>query len=405
MKNKGIKVSLIIVLVITISVSAIYSLLNQQHKNINSNKQSSNGTENKIEDNLSSLLKNTDKRSENLVKYDKYQIDKDIKEYANPNNIELYKVLYDSIDELKDEVDVSNFTIDDNELKNLTKAIWYRVNYELFYIKNFQLSNDKKKFKITYTYDKSKIKEMKKNFNEKIDYILNEIIKPDFSELEKELAIYRYITKNVSYNYDNNGGSIDEVNAYSAIVKGKAICLGYTNAMKYLLNKAGIECHTVDSDEIAHIWNMVKIEGVYYQLDATWEADSNKGTQLRYFNFTDEDRRQNSPYKVWFGGNRNYKRITMPTCNNDKFKFVRDMNYYCVTDGWFYYGNLKDNNKIYKVKTDGTNNQKICDDSIKNIEIKEEWIYYSNLSDEGRLYKIKKDGMARQVVDDEVSIN
>lgn len=53
--------------------------------------------------------------------------------------------------------------------------------------------------------------------------------------------------------------------------------------------------------------------------------------------------------------------------------------------------NLKDNNKLYKVKTDGTNNTKIGDDFVQNIVPTKGWIYYSNLSDNAYLYKIKKD--------------
>lgn len=60
-----------------------------------------------------------------------------------------------------------------------------------------------------------------------------------------------------------------------------------------------------------------------------------------------------------------------------------------------------DNNKLYKMKTDGTNKTKVCDDVASYINVKSGWIYYFNESDMndiyygGKLYKIKIDGTER----------
>ena len=66
-------------------------------------------------------------------------------------------------------------------------------------------------------------------------------------------------------------------------LNGKAVCEGYARAMQYLLQKCGIECaeivgHVVDDKGEkgeAHAWNLLKIDGDYYHLDATWDNGSN----------------------------------------------------------------------------------------------------------------------------------
>jgi hypothetical protein len=90
----------------------------------------------------------------------------------------------------------------------------------------------------------------------------------------------------------------------------KAVCEGYARAMQYLLQKSGIECaeaagHTVVEDENtmsrkrdggAHAWNILKIDGDYYYMDATWDDSSNtvqavKSTELgfNYFCVTTDE--------------------------------------------------------------------------------------------------------------------
>ncbi|WP_373897625.1 hypothetical protein ACER0A_011825 [Haloimpatiens sp. FM7315] len=73
----------------------------------------------------------------------------------------------------------------------MENALFNRVNYELFYIKSIDINKSNKTVNFKYTYPKDTIKEMKRKFNEKVNYILSTVIKKDYSDLEKELAIYK----------------------------------------------------------------------------------------------------------------------------------------------------------------------------------------------------------------------
>lgn len=116
-------------------------------------------------------------------------------------------------------------------------------------------------------------------------------------EYEKELFIHDYIVSKCKY-VDKTGG--DYSSAYGCLVKGEASCEGYAKAMKYLLDAEGIENYIVvgttegeaSTESAGHAWNIAKINGKYYHLDATWDnTDDEDGgfISYSYFNVTDSD--------------------------------------------------------------------------------------------------------------------
>lgn len=352
-----------------------------------------NNTNSKV---VSNTTTNNNLKKESLS--DKYKIKSDVMTYAKVTNMELYKKLYDVVDNIENSIDISAFSVNDKDLENIQIALWNRSNYELFYIKDIKLSSDKKKVNFTYNYSKDVIKNMKAKFNEKVNYILNNVVKPGYTELQKELAIYKYIGENTIYNYDNNSG-IDTINAYSIIVNGKGICLGYANALYYLFDKVGMESYTVTSDVPFHMWNIVKIDGQYYHVDATWEGSGTGGRGLKYFNMTDRERNENGDFtELWYGGNKNYKKLELPKCSSEKFKFLRNCTRYSVDSNFIYYLNI-DDNKLHKSSLEGKNSIKITDECMGEVVIYNDWIYYTSLNEKNNLYKIKKDGVDKTAVD------
>ena len=100
-------------------------------------------------------------------------------------------------------------------------------------------------------------------------------------ETETVLSLYRYLTDNVRYDhfdYYQNAGNM----LYDTLISHSTVCAGYAEAFSVLCNMAGIECLTVSgyiSNKTPgaeyngnHIWNMAKMDGQYYQFDATWDA-------------------------------------------------------------------------------------------------------------------------------------
>ena len=56
------------------------------------------------------------------------------------------------------------------------------------------------------------------------------------------------------------------------MLNGTAACYGYTNAVRYLLNRAGVENYIAGASMPGHEWNIVVIDGVQYHMDATWSV-------------------------------------------------------------------------------------------------------------------------------------
>lgn len=68
-------------------------------------------------------------------------------------------------------------------------------------------------------------------------------------------------------------------------------------------------------------------------------------------------------------------------------------------EGWLYYGNFSDNNKLYKISADGSGKTKLTDDQIGYLNAADGWIFYLNMSDY-RVYRIRTDGTERTKLND-----
>ena len=157
-----------------------------------------------------------------------------------------------------------------------------------------------------------------KEMDIKVEEILQNIIKPEYTEIEKTLAIYNYITENVDYDYkmlefdqemkkdmrywlflegSSNKSSYSIINkrilgkqsSFNAIMKGKVVCQGYANMMHYMLTKENIESREIgciadpiieeqklEEKEVDHSVIRVKTDDEWYYYDPTWDAGKTK---------------------------------------------------------------------------------------------------------------------------------
>lgn len=102
-----------------------------------------------------------------------------------------------------------------------------------------------------------------------VNNILNELQLDGKNHYQKVCAIYDYMTDTIDYDY-----SFPDVShsAYAAAVKHKAVCQGYALLLYRLLLTVGVDCRIIVSED--HAWNIVKLGDSYYNLDATWDAET-----------------------------------------------------------------------------------------------------------------------------------
>ena len=129
-----------------------------------------------------------------------------------------------------------------------------------------------------------------------IDKQLAKFITDDMTDYEKEWAVYRWLIREVDYDWRQNDPAQTAPRAsfepFGALVWGQAVCLGYATTFQLFMDLLGIECITVvgaafDS-EGDHAWNMVKLDGEWYCVDATWDLGRSTAASCRYFNVTSD---------------------------------------------------------------------------------------------------------------------
>ena len=101
------------------------------------------------------------------------------------------------------------------------------------------------------------------------------------SDREKIAAVYRYIRSVVAFDdvHKKNSYHHLKTTAYAALINGTAVCQGYCVSVYRLLLEAGIDVRIItgtatyeDGESELHSWNLVALDGVYYNLDVTWCA-------------------------------------------------------------------------------------------------------------------------------------
>ena len=104
------------------------------------------------------------------------------------------------------------------------------------------------------------------------------------TDLDKERYVHDYIIEHANYNGSNVFAG---QNLYSALVDGSTVCAGYSRAFQYIMTRLGIPTYyCVGISEGDHAWNIIKINGEYYNVDLTWD-DTGETTQ--YFNCSDQE--------------------------------------------------------------------------------------------------------------------
>ena len=213
-------------------------------------------------------------------------------------------------------------------LKDHPEIFWVH-NHEKIY-KTTYSDSDYCTFTPGYIYTESEISEiqnaMEAGFQE-----VSSLIPADASDYEKVRIVYTYVIDNTQYQASDDDQSIAGV-----FWKKEADCAGYAGAVQYLLERIGVPCIYVDGSTQGstegHAWNIVKLDGEYYYVDAT------NGDQPDFLNGNaaqlEEHKTIIYDYLCPFPEEYEKKYIrseelTVPDCT------AKDMNFYVLNQGCF----------------------------------------------------------------------
>ena len=143
-------------------------------------------------------------------------------------------------------------------------------NPELFWVNSTYLYWYKGKYitKIqpVYHFRKSELATRKKEYNLRYNQFLSSV-QVGMSEYDKALVLHDKLVSENTFSYDAN----KLYSAYGALYGCSSVCQGYALAYAHLLKAVGIESHIAYSEEMNHVWNIVKISVKWYHVDATWD--------------------------------------------------------------------------------------------------------------------------------------
>ena len=147
-----------------------------------------------------------------------------------------------------------------------------------------------------YLFDKKKICEHQKAMTARVEKLIRPAQK--LSEWEKEKYVHDFICENVHYDKLKKSYSHEII---GPLGQGVGVCEGIAKSVKVLCDALGIWCmiaicgnNPEKGIKYRHTWNIVKIGGTYYHLDATFDNTLGKHSfgakEIRYDYFNLDDK-------------------------------------------------------------------------------------------------------------------
>ena len=143
-----------------------------------------------------------------------------------------------------------------------------------------------------YLFEKAKIREHQKAMASRVE----KLVRPakSMSELKKEKYVHDFICQNVRYDKLKKSYSHEII---GPLGQGVGVCEGIAKSVKVLLDALGVWnviaiCGNNPEKGIKyrHTWNIVKIGGTYYHLDATFDNSlGDEEIRYDYFNLDDKN--------------------------------------------------------------------------------------------------------------------
>ena len=144
-----------------------------------------------------------------------------------------------------------------------------------------------------YLFDKAKIKDHQKAMAARVEKLARPAM--NMTALEKERYIHDFICQNVRYDKLKKPYSHEII---GPLGQGVGVCEGIAKSVKILCDALGLWCIIAISEanpeqgiKYRHAWNILKLDGQYVHLDATFDNSLGHDDIIRYDYFNLDDKR------------------------------------------------------------------------------------------------------------------
>lgn len=125
-----------------------------------------------------------------------------------------------------------------------------------------------RRYVVTYKMEYLESREQTEEVEKRVDEILAGWDLKNMSDYAKIKKVHDYVVDHVTYDTSTKFNS-----PYYALVKGTSACQGYAVLIYKMLTNMDIPCRVITGKAKGglHAWNLVKLDGKWYNLDATWD--------------------------------------------------------------------------------------------------------------------------------------
>ena len=205
-----------------------------------------------------------------------------------------YRAILTGLEELR-----PSFPVPRMEMEELGQILFrLRLDHpEIFYAEGFSCrvhpAASSVEFLPKYLFDKGKIREHQKALAARAAKLARPAL--DKSEWEKEEYIHDFICRNVRYDKLKKPYSHEIL---GPLGQGVGVCEGIAKSVKLLCDALGLWCIVVISENnpdkgirYRHAWNVIRVGGKYYHLDATFDNSLGGDGVVRYDYFNLDDKK------------------------------------------------------------------------------------------------------------------
>jgi len=302
----------------------------------------------------------------------------------------LYTLIYNGLKDYETKITLGKYGGNKTKVADTYERV-INDHPEIFYTKHGILYDTQSLYP-QYVGSKKQIEKMKIALNKKTDAAVK-IAKTKKTQTERVIYLHDYLVNSTEYdteNYLKDTLPEDSFTAYGALMKGTAVCDGYAKALKLLLNKAGIWAVRVTGEGKgeSHAWNLVKVDGKYFYVDATWNdpVAEDKSAHLAYNYLL-------VPESV-LAKDHTWNKKGLPKASSTKFKYLYTLEDFARYQSYVYYVNDKDS-RLFRMNLNGSGKKLVARTSssaIYSLKAAGDTLYFINLTDNQHLYKMKLTG-------------